>query len=118
MHGKSLHLLFQKIGNLGKIKNCTISQAAVFTHSFWDHTNKYNIEHHYIRVKVKTRKRIKRVKQVENIPKPLGWSGKYYLDEQVGSAFNTYVWSVRVSDFDQIRGGLKSKIDKVSYVFD
>ena len=63
---------------------------------------------------IRTKRRIKGIKQVQTPPKPLGWSGKYAVDEHADGT-RTYRWRVQLIDFNQIKGKIVSKVDRLDY---
>lgn len=58
--------------------------------------------------------RLKRIEQVQSPPKPLGWTGKYVVDEHADGT-RTYRWRVRLVDFDQPKGTILSQVDRLDY---
>ena len=63
---------------------------------------------------IRTARRIKAIRQVQSPPKPLGWSGTYHVDEHADGT-RSYRWRVQLIDFDQIKGKIVSKVDRLDY---
>ena len=52
--------------------------------------------------------------QVQDLPKPLGWTGKHTVDENLDGS-RTYRWRVRLMDFDQKTGEIINQLKQVDY---
>jgi len=63
---------------------------------------------------LRTARRVKGIRQVQSPPKPLGFSGKYYVDEHADGT-RSYRWRVQLIDFDQIQGKILHKVDRLDY---
>ena len=74
----------------------------------------YDIEEIYTDVAFTTRRKVKSIEQDTKLPKPLGWRGKYFVDENADGT-RTYRWRVRMADFDQINGKIRAKVDRLDY---
>ena len=74
----------------------------------------YDLEEVYADVAFTTRRKVKSIHQETKLPDPLGWRDKYYVDENADGT-RTYRWRVRMADFDQIRGKIRAKADRIDY---
>jgi hypothetical protein len=74
----------------------------------------YDREELYATAEFTTRRRIAKIEQVQKPPAPLGWSGVYYVDEHADGT-RTYRWSVRMVDFDQIKGQIVNAVERLDY---
>ncbi len=74
----------------------------------------YDIEEIYTDVAFTTRRKVKSIKQESVLPGPLGWRDKYFVDENADGT-RTYRWRVRMADFDQVEGEIRTKADRVEY---
>ena len=74
----------------------------------------YDLEITCFNAEIRTKRRIKGITQVQTPPKGLGWKGKYHLDEHADGS-RTYRWQVQLIDFDQIKGKITARIDRIDY---
>jgi hypothetical protein len=74
----------------------------------------YDREETYVTAEFTTRRRVAKIEQVQKPPAPLGWNGKYYVDEHADGS-RTYRWSVRLADFDQPKGTVVSAVERIEY---
>jgi len=74
----------------------------------------YDLEEIYTDVAFTARRAVKSIKQVSDLPDPLGWRGKYFVDENADGT-RTYRWRVRMADFDQTEGKIRAKANRVEY---
>jgi hypothetical protein len=74
----------------------------------------YDREEIFVTAELTTRRRVAGIKQVQDPPAPLGWRGKYYVDEHPDGS-RTYRWAVRLADFDQIQGRMVNAIEQLEY---
>jgi hypothetical protein len=74
----------------------------------------YDIERHCINAEIRTSRKIKSIKQVQNPPTPLGWNEKYWTDEHADGS-RTYRWRVRLLDFDQTTGKITNRTNRLDY---
>ena len=63
---------------------------------------------------LRTGRKVKRIEQVQSPPEPLGWTGKYVVPEHADGT-PTYRWRVCLVDFDQPKGTILSKVDRLDY---
>jgi len=75
----------------------------------------YDKEELHVNAGLRTSRKVKAITQVGTPPKPLGWYGKYWVDENPGTDERTYRWRVRLLDFDQTTGKTVNKIDRIEY---
>jgi hypothetical protein len=74
----------------------------------------YDLEEIYTDVAFTTRRKVTSIKQESRLPKPLGWRGRYFVDENADGT-RTYRWRVRMADFDQVEGKIKAKVGRAEY---
>ncbi len=74
----------------------------------------YNLEQMYVTAELTSRRRVTSVEQVQTPPAPLGWRGTWYCDPNPDGSY-TYRWAVRLIDFDQTTGKVKSSVDRLDY---
>ncbi len=74
----------------------------------------YDKEETFMTASFTTRGHLIAIKQVQTLPKPLGWNGAYYVDEHADGS-RTYRWSVRIADFDQIKGIMVNAVERIDY---
>lgn len=74
----------------------------------------YDREETYFTAEFTTRRKVANIKQQQDIPAPLGWSGSYFVDEHADGS-RTYRWAVRLADFDQINGKILSSVIRIDY---
>lgn len=74
----------------------------------------YDLEQMYVTVEFTSRRHVSSVEQVQTPPVPLGWRGTWHCDPNPDGSY-TYRWAVRLIDFDQITGRVKSAIDRLDY---
>ena len=76
--------------------------------------DEYDLEEVYTDVAYTTRRKVKSISQDSKLPRPLGWRGKYYVDENADGT-RTVRWRVRMADFDQVHGKIRAKADRIDY---
>ena len=74
----------------------------------------YDAEETYVDATLRTGRKVKRIEQVQSPPQPLGWTGRYVVDEHADGT-RTYRWRVRLVDFDQPKGTILSQVDRLDY---
>ena len=74
----------------------------------------YDAEETYVDAAFRAERKVKSIEQVQSPPKPLGWTGKYVVDEHADGT-RTYRWRVRLVDFDQPKGTITNKVDRLDY---
>lgn len=74
----------------------------------------YDREETFVMAEFTTRRNVVKIEQVQKPPAPLGWNGSYYADENADGT-RTYRWSVRLVDFDQIKGQIVNAVDHLDY---
>jgi len=77
----------------------------------------YDLEEMYVNAEIRTSRKIKAITQLQSVPEPLGWNGKFWCDEHHDGT-RTYRWRVRLLDFDQPTGKIVNKIDSIDYGID
>jgi len=74
----------------------------------------YDAEETYVWATIRTDRKVKGIRQVQSPAKPLGWTGKFVVDENADGT-RTYMWRVRLVDFDQQKGTITAKVDRLDY---
>jgi hypothetical protein len=74
----------------------------------------YDAEETYVDATFRTSRKVKAIEQVQSPPKPLGWTGKFVVDENADGT-RTCIWRVRLVDFDQIKGTIINQVDRLDY---
>jgi len=87
--------------------------AGTYPHRHWVGEG-YDKEETYVNAEFRTARKVKAIEQVQTPPEPLGWAGKYAVDEHADGT-RTYHWRVRLIDFDQAKGTILSKVDRLDY---
>lgn len=76
--------------------------------------DEYDLEEIYADVAFTTRRKVTSINQETKLPRPLGWRDKYYVDKNADGT-RTYRWRVRMADFDQVKGVIRAKADRIEY---
>ena len=87
--------------------------AGTYAHRHWIGAG-YDQEETYVNASFRTAKQIKAIEQVQSPPKPLGWTGKFVIDEHAGGT-RTCHWRVRLVDFDQPAGKIRAQVPRLDY---
>lgn len=74
----------------------------------------YDREETFVTAEFATRRRVTKIEQVQKPPAPLGWTGRFYVDEHPDGS-RTCRWAVRLADFDQVRGRMVNAVERVEY---
>jgi hypothetical protein len=74
----------------------------------------YDLEEVYADVAFTTRHNVAAIRQVTELAAPLGWRDKYFVDENANGT-RTYRWRIRMADFDQIEGTIRSRVERIQY---
>jgi len=77
-------------------------------------SDEYDREEVYTDVAFTTKRKVTSINQETKLPRPLGWRDKYYVDENADGT-RTYRWRIRMADFDQIKGVIRAKADRIEY---
>ena len=88
--------------------------AGTWPNRYWIEGDDYDAEETYVWAMFRTDRKVKSIKQVQSPAKPLGWMGKFVVDENADGT-RTYMWRVRLVDFDQIKGAITAKLDRLDY---
>ncbi len=88
--------------------------AGAYSRCAWNHQKKRDAEQVYVNAEFTTREKMKSIRQVQTLPEPLGWNGKFTVDENPDGS-RTYRWRVRMVDFDQVAGVVKSEAERVDF---
>ncbi|MCF7730392.1 MAG: hypothetical protein K9N23_01840 [Akkermansiaceae bacterium] len=90
-----------------------IRGAGTYPHRYWC-GDQYDREETFTNAELTTTRKVKSITQVQELPQPLGWTGKHTVDENLDGS-RTYRWRVRLIDFDQQSGEIVTKLDRVDY---
>jgi hypothetical protein len=74
----------------------------------------YDREETYANAELTTTRKLKSITQVQQLPQPLGWTGKHTIDEHPDGS-RTYRWRVRLIDFDQKTGEIGNPLQRIDY---
>jgi hypothetical protein len=88
--------------------------AGTWPNRYWIEGDDYDAEETYVWAMFRTDRKVKSIKQVQSPAKPLGWMGKFVVDENADGT-RMYMWRVRLVDFDQIKGAITAKLDRLDY---
>lgn len=87
--------------------------AGTYAHRHWIGAQ-YDQEETYVNASFRTAEKVARIEQVQTPPKPLGWSAKHAVDEHADGT-RTYMWRVRLIDFDQPAGKIRAHVGRLDY---
>ena len=87
--------------------------AGIYARRSWS-GEQYDREEVYLTAEFTTRRRVAKIEQLQKLPAPLGWNGSYYTDEHADGS-RTYRWSVRMADFDQMKGSITNAVGQLDY---
>lgn len=79
----------------------------------WCH-EEYDREETYAKAEFTTTRKVKSITQAQDFPKPLGWTGKHTVDQNLDGS-RTYRWRVRLIDFDQTSGQIINQLNRADY---
>ena len=91
----------------------TYRGAGVGVDRHWDPKHHRDQEDLYFLASYKTRRKVSGLVQLGSPPPPLGWTGKFFLDEHPDGA-RTLLWRVKFLQFDMATGRIEEKIDSMS----
>ncbi|MBI1335985.1 MAG: hypothetical protein GC164_03380 [Phycisphaera sp.] len=69
----------------------------------WDSQERHDTTDYYYTVELKTDQHIRDIKQERPLPEPLGWSGRFYVDEHQDGT-RSILWRVRMFEIDDDTG--------------
>jgi hypothetical protein len=87
--------------------------AGIYARRSWS-GEQYDREELYLTAEFTTRRKVAKIEQLQKLPAPLGWNGSYYTDEHADGS-RTYRWSVRMADFDQMKGSITNAVGQLDY---
>ncbi len=90
-----------------------IRGTGTYPHRSWC-AEEYDREETYTNAEFTTMRKVKSITQVQDLPQPLGWTGKHTVDENTDGS-RTYRWRVRLIDFDQKSGEIINQLQRVDY---
>lgn len=84
-----------------------------FPESRW-FSEEYNLEDLWVAAEFRTSRRVAEVEQVRSVPPPLGWTGRFFIDEHHDKT-RSVRWLVKLIDVDQVQGEIRTKLDHLDY---
>jgi len=63
---------------------------------------------------VRSRRAVVGVEPLDEVEKPLGWTGSCYIDEHSDGTRSLY-WRCRFVDFDMTTGQMRHQVDRLSF---
>jgi hypothetical protein len=87
--------------------------TGTYPHRTWCREG-YDSEETYTNAELTTTRKVKSINQIQDLSKPLGWTGKHTVDENSDGS-RTYRWRVRLIDFDQKSGKIINQLKRVDY---
>jgi len=86
----------------------------VGTEKWWYNDEHYDRAAHFFAVELRTAEKFAGIEQLDSVEKPLGWSGRHWVDEHQDGT-RSYLWRVRMIDVDIPSGRTGSSIDAFRY---
>lgn len=80
----------------------------------WDGKHRRDKEELFFLAAFRTRRKILGLEQIGSPPSPLGWTGRYFIDEHPDGS-RTLLFRVKFLQFDMTTGRIEKKIDSVSF---
>jgi hypothetical protein len=87
--------------------------SGTFPESRW-FAGEYNLEDLWVAAEFRTSRHVARIRQVRKVPSPLGWTGRFFIDEHDNNT-RSVRWLVKLIDVDQVKGEVKKKLDYLDY---
>ena len=91
-----------------------IRGAGTWPNRYWIYGEDYDTEETFVWATLRTKRKVTKIEQVQDTPEPLGWTGKYVIDEHPDGT-RTYLWRVRIVDFDMKAGRIINEVDRLDY---
>jgi len=88
--------------------------AGMATDSWWFPSEKRNDEAYWFTVGVNAGRRRVVVEQVGEVPAPLGWTGRFFVDENADGTRSVW-WRCRLVDFDVRGGKVRGEVEKLEF---
>lgn len=88
--------------------------AGMATDNWWFPTEKRNDEAYWFTVRADAGRKRVVVEQVGKAPEPLGWTGRFFVDENADGT-RTVWWRCRLVDFDVRGGEVRGEVDELVY---
>jgi hypothetical protein len=82
--------------------------------SRWDGEHQRNLETSYFVVEFATRQHVSRIVPIGPPPKPLGWTGHFYVDDH-GDGTRSIFFRARLVDFDMDAGRVLDAVDTLRF---
>jgi len=89
----------------------TFRAAGMGLESSWNGTEKRNADALYFTAEVRTRRRVKSIREIDEPPAGLGWTGRFFIDEHADGSRSIY-WRTRLIDFDMTTGAIRARSEK------
>ena len=68
----------------------------------------------WVAAEYRTPHRVAGLDQLGAPPAPLGWTGRFFLDEHADGT-RSIRWRVKLIDLDQVAGRVKAQLDHIDY---
>jgi hypothetical protein len=81
---------------------------------WWSNTEHCDMSALYQTAEVRTAEKVIGVEQMDEVPKPLGWSGKFWINEHRDGTRSVF-WRVKPVDVDIFSGKIISQLQQVRY---
>ena len=88
--------------------------AGLATDSRWEATEKRNQDDLWFTAEARTRRTIRGIDVLGEVAAPLGWTGKFYVDEHRDGS-RSILWRCRLVDFDMRTGEFMAEADSLSF---
>lgn len=87
--------------------------SGTFPESRW-FAGEYNLEDLWVAAEFRTSRRVAGIRQVRKVPSPLGWTGRFFIDEHDDKT-RSVRWLVKLIDVDQVKGEIRKKLAYLDY---
>lgn len=88
--------------------------AGIGAESAWCGPEKRDQHELWFTAEVRTRLRVAGLEAVEKPKAPLGWAGRFFVDEHADGSRSVF-WRVRLVDFDMTKGAITQQVDSLSF---
>jgi len=80
----------------------------------WLGGDNYDVDDLLMTAEVRSRRAVVGVEPLDEVEKPLGWTGSCYIDEHSDGTRSLY-WRCRFVDFDMTTGQMRHQVDRLSF---
>ena len=88
--------------------------AGLVTDSWWHGGELRNDEASWLTVEAQVGRKLVVVEAVGEVPAPLGWTGKFFLDAHADGTRSVW-WRCRLIDFDMRTGEVGAEVESLSF---